>query len=96
MEFDFDADYFTIYINEYPISDDTVQRIIGIHFWNFIRSSVYMFDHPDFDNNLETEEFIEQCLNPDQREVIHEYIRKNMEMLSDRFFGIPQIKSANV
>lgn len=53
-------------------------------------------DDSDFDENLEIEEFIGQHLNPEQQERIYDYIRKNMEMLSDRFFGISQIKSANV
>lgn len=90
-----DANRYIINIEEHTVSNDTVQEIIDTDFWHFIRSNICMMCHPD-SNDMEIEEFIEQHLNPDQREVIYEYIRKNMEMLSDRFFGIPQIKSANV
>jgi hypothetical protein len=72
---------------EYPITDKVFDQVINMNFEDFIRSYVYIPNHPDFDIEIEVNisEFIEKYLDDDKKKIVDDYITDNMIKLTEKF-----------
>lgn len=84
MNIDYDVEYCGITINEFPIQDNIIDKLTEMDFWDFIRADVVI--KTEIDEYMTIQEFIKKHLTPDQKRVIHEYIRKNMNKIEGQFF----------
>lgn len=91
MEIDHNYYCSHIFIKSRPISDDMVSRLVDMDFWKFTRAVVFV------ENGLKTDinKFIEEYLEPKQKEIVYDYIRDNIEKITEQFFGNRSVKSAN-
>lgn len=94
MSIECNRDYSMVCITDGDNLSDVVGEIVDMEFHDFIRTSV-LIEHNGEENYMKMTEFMDDYLKPKQAEKIREYIRENLEEITEEFFGLRQVKSAN-
>lgn len=96
MEIQYYDEYTQIEVSELPMTDEMIKQITNMYFWDFINTTVRINARPDMhdDEYLDINEFVDKYLTYDQKEMIYDYFRQNMDKLENKFSDLAKVKCA--
>lgn len=72
--------YYEIHFNEFPLSDENIEKLIKIGISDIATAEIYLMGE-----SINIEDIIELHMSPSQKEKVKDHIRKSIKQLENRF-----------